>query len=101
MAKSQTQETGRRTTNGPFAKYLEDENPNCPADRLTERYKQHYDVDRRASSLPRLRADHCCPECDSSDVFYTDRIGVARCDDCYLNIVVREVAPQEVLEVWD
>lgn len=95
MAQSQTKDTGRAATHGQFAKYLEAENPNCPADKLSERFREAKALAEKGDKkikhvtkwrLERIRTNWSCPNCGSSDVFYTRKIRITQCDDCGLNI---------------
>lgn len=87
---TQTQDIDERyanhaTTNGEVARYLEQENPNCPVRKLDDRFQDWKDVGM--SGLDRIRANFSCPDCNSSDVFYTMAKHQARCDACGLTIM--------------
>lgn len=89
---------GDHIARGKFAMYLEDENPNCPAGELGDRYRNHWDRQRRVDSLPRVRANYKCPECRSSAVFYTDTLGLARCEGCGLSIYEGDTDADEIVK---
>lgn len=96
--------TGHAATNGEFSRYLEAENPNVPTDRISERFHKarnaagpNRDIKQTTNQLNRIRTNHSCPDCGSSDVFYTRTVNIARCDGCGLYIG-EGVDPNDVLE---
>jgi len=111
MARSQNSKTetdARAATNSDFARYLEAENPNCPASELSERFEAAKAATGPRVSireavkkrLDRLRADYSCSRCGSSDVFYTRRLCVAKCDRCGIEIAETDKDASQVMAEW-